>query len=286
MIRLKAYAKLNLSLDIRGKRSDGYHELDSIMQSIDLFDTVTIEKSDTLRVCFDTGGIDAQRNTAVAAAQAFFAHTGIQGGADIAVQKRIPVMSGMGGASADAAAVLIGLNRLYGTQLDADVLRMLGKGVGADVPFALIGGTARAQGFGEMLTPLYPGKHFHCVVVKPRVGVSTAEAFKRYRTSEHVSIDTVEYALLKGDLELFLRFADNALGLAALAVAPPILRAAEALRAAGAPKALMTGSGSAMFAPFETIGEAQAAAQRVRGDFAYCGAHSPVPAGVQIEEER
>lgn len=285
MIRLKAYAKLNLSLDIRGKRSDGYHELDSIMQSINLYDTITIEKADALRVKMDMPGVDERRNTAYTEAEAFFAHTGISGGADIAIQKRIPAQSGLGGASADAAAVLIGLNRLYGAGLSPDALRMLGKRVGADVPFALVGGTARAQGIGEILTPLYPKKTFHYVVIKPAQGVPTAEAFARYRASEHVSIDSVEYALLKGDLELFLRFAGNALGLAALAVAPQILRAADALMAAGAPKALMTGSGSAMFSPFETLEASQQTAQRVHGDFVYCGAHSAVAHGTEIEEE-
>jgi 4-diphosphocytidyl-2-C-methyl-D-erythritol kinase len=285
MIRLKAYAKLNLSLDVRGKRSDGYHELDTIMQSIGLFDTVAIQKANALRVRFDTDGIDARHNTACTAAEAFFAHTGIPGSADISIQKRIPPMSGMGGASADAAAVLIGLNKLYNANLNSDTLRELGKRVGADVPFALVGGTARAQGIGEALTPLYPRKLFSYVIVKPHAGASTAEVFTRYRASERISIDTVEYALLKGDAELFSRYAGNALGLAALTIAPEILRAANALMSAGAIKAFMTGSGSAMFSPFITIEEAQQAAQHILGDFAYCGVQIPTPAGVEIMEE-
>ncbi len=285
MIRLKAYAKLNLSLDVLGRHADGYHELDTIMQSIDLFDTVTIKKSDTLSVRFDTHGIDALHNTAFSAAEAFFSHTGITGGAEIAIQKRIPVKSGLGGASADAAAVLAGLNHLYGANLANEALRKLGRRVGADVPFALTGGTARAQGIGEALTPLHPKKLFSYAIVKPHAGVSTAEAFARYRASEHVSIDTVEYALLKGDIDLFLRYAGNALGLAALAIAPEMLRTANALMAAGAPKALMTGSGSAMFAPFEAFDTSRQAALRMQGDFEYCDAHIPVPAGVEILEE-
>jgi len=285
MIRLKAYAKLNLSLDIRGRRPDGYHELDTIMQSIDLFDAVLVKKADTIRAGFDAPDLDPLRNTAVSAAKEFFAFTGIPGGADISVQKRIPVQSGMGGASADAAAVLIGLNRLYEAQLDVYTLRVLAKRVGADVPFALTGGTARARGIGEALTPLHPRNAFCYLVVQPHEGVSTAEAFARYRVSEHVSIDTVEYALVKGDMDLFLRCAGNALGLAALAIAPSILRTANALRAAGAKKALMTGSGSAMFAPFKTTEEARSVAERIKGDFAYCGVHSPVSQGLEIMEE-
>ncbi len=285
MIRLKAYAKLNLSLDVRGRRSDGYHELDTIMQSISLYDIVTIQKSDSLYVRFDTTGIDPKHNTAYAAAQYFFAQTGIPSGADISIQKRIPAMSGMGGASADAAAVLTGLNALYHANLSGDTLRAIGKRVGADVPFALLGGTARAQGIGEALTPLHPKKLFSYVIIKPFAGASTAQVFARYGASEHVSIDTVEYALLKGDSDLLLAYAGNALGLAAFALAPDMLRAANALRAAGAPKALMTGSGSAMFAPFASYDEAQQAAQRIHGDFEYCGVQIPTPAGVEIMEE-
>ncbi len=285
MIRLKAYAKLNLSLDVRGLRPDGYHELDSIMQSIDLYDIVMLKKADAIRVRFDTDGIDARRNTACAAAEAFFSHTGIEGGADIDILKHIPAMSGLGGASADAAAVLLGLCRLYGEELSAGALRMLGRRVGADVPFALTGGMARARGIGDLLTPLYPTKPFHYIVLKPWQGVSTAEAFAHFGASEHVSIDTVEYALLKGEMALFLRCADNALGLPALALAPQILQAIGALRKAGAPKALMTGSGSAVFAPFETPEEARGVAERIEGDYAHCGVHSPVSTGVEFMEE-
>jgi 4-diphosphocytidyl-2-C-methyl-D-erythritol kinase len=100
MIRLKAFAKLNLSLDIRGRRPDGYHELDTIMQSIDLYDAVLIRKSDAIKVSFDAGDIDLRRNTALSAAEAFFSFTGISGGADISVQKRIPAQSGLGGSQA------------------------------------------------------------------------------------------------------------------------------------------------------------------------------------------
>ena len=115
MIVLKAYAKLNLSLDITGKRDDGYHDLDTIMQSISLFDTVTVKKAHGIHVEMDTDATDEKSNTAYAAAQAFCAHTNVPG-VHITIQKRIPPMAGLGGASADAAAVLIGLNRLYKAQ--------------------------------------------------------------------------------------------------------------------------------------------------------------------------
>jgi 4-diphosphocytidyl-2-C-methyl-D-erythritol kinase len=285
MITLKSYAKLNLSLDVTGKRGDGYHELDSIMQSISLADTVTIAQADTVSVSFDVPDIDAADNTAITAARAFFARTGIAGGASIRIQKNIPRMAGLGGASANAAAVLIGLNRVYGAGLNADALAALGVKLGADVPFALTGGAARAKGIGDVLKPLRLKAPLHTVLVKPHAGVSTAEAFRRYRASAPILVSTAEYALLKGDLPLFEQYAGNALGIAALSIAPEIMKAANALIAAGAGKALMSGSGSTMFALFTDADAAQKAAARVRGDFELCGAYSFVDKAVDILRE-
>lgn len=281
MITLNAYAKLNLSLSVTGKRNDGYHELDTIMQNISLYDTVTVKKSDCIRVYMDICDVDERDNTAYAAATVFCEYTG-KDGAEIGIQKHIPSMAGLGGSSADAAAVLIGLNQLYDTQLNQQTLIALGKRIGADVPFALFGGTARAKGIGEKLVRLHPPKPMYYVVVKPHQGVSTAEAFKKYRPSGHISIDTVEYAVLKGDVALFSGHAANALGMAALSIAPDILKAATALVSAGAKKALMTGSGSSIFAAFETQEESQLAAKNIQGDFALCSAFEPKDTGVEI----
>jgi len=283
MIKLHAYAKLNLSLDIKGKRADGYHELDSIMQSISLYDTVVIRKADTVCVAMDASGIEAQNNSALAAAQAFMEKTGIAG-AHISIEKRIPMQAGLGGASADAAAVLIGLDSLYETNLSKETLAALGKRIGADVPFALTGGTARVRGIGENISPLFPSAFMHYAVVKPYAGVPTREAYRRYKKSVPLRMGSVEYAVLKGDVDLFLRFAGNALGIPALAISPEILRAADALLAAGALRALMSGSGSCMFAPFSSWKEAQSAAERVKGNFELCMALSPCGQGVKIVE--
>jgi 4-diphosphocytidyl-2-C-methyl-D-erythritol kinase len=280
---LKAYAKLNLSLDITGKRPDGYHELDTIMQSISLYDTVTITRADSLRVTIDTGDVDEMNNTAYAAANAFFAHTGVFG-AHIAITKRIPQQSGLGGASADAAAVLIGLNRLYETHLDSDTLMRLGRSVGADVPFALFGGTARARGIGEKLERLHIPQDIAFVVITPRTGVSTAAAFARYRPGAPMRMDTVTYALQKGDIALYHQHAGNALGMSALSIAPDIMKAAAALRSAGCIPALMTGSGSSVFAVYPTKEDAITACNNVRGDYALCDVFHPVRTGIEIEE--
>ena len=281
---LNAYAKLNLSLDITGKRSDGYHELDTIMQNIALCDTVTITPAEGLRVTMDNGGIDEPDNTAYAAAKAFFKQTALHG-AHISIDKRIPQMSGLGGASADAAAVLIGLNRLFRTNLHIDVLMDIGKRVGADVPFSLFGGTARARGIGEKLERLHIKAPKAFVVITPHSGVSTAEAFAQYTPSTPIRMDTISYAVQKGDLELFHRYAGNALDMAALSIAPDMMTAVSALMTAGAKKALMTGSGSSVFAAFQTIVQANAVLEKITGDFALCGAYATTDTGVRIIEE-
>ena len=281
---IKACAKLNLSLCITGKRADGYHELDTIMQSISLYDTVVILRADDLSITMDTGDITEKENSAYTAAQAFFRLTGIRGGAHISIEKHIPAQSGLGGASTDAAAVLVGLDRLYDTHLSNDTLAALGKSVGADVPFALMGGTAWAKGIGEKLERLHAKTPGAYVVVTPHTGVPTAEAFARYKPSGTLHMDTVAYALQKGDIALYHKYAGNALGLAALSIAPDIIKAAGALMAAGAEKALMTGSGSSMFAAFETASEAEAAAAKLRGNFALCGVFLPVDTGIKIIE--
>ena len=157
MITLKAYAKLNLSLAITGVRKDGYHELDTIMQSISLFDMITIEKADGIRVIMDADDVAEDENTAYLAADTFMRLAG-GSGAKIFIHKLIPSLAGLGGASADAAAVLIGLNSIYDMRLDKEELISIANRVGADVPFALVGGTARAKGTGDKLTPLLPKK--------------------------------------------------------------------------------------------------------------------------------
>ena len=158
----------------------------------------------------------------------------------------------------------------------------MGVQIGADVPFALKGGTARARGIGEKLKPILPANQLHYVVVKPYAGVSTAEAYRRYKQSAPLHIDTVEYALAKGDFDLFIRYAGNALGIAALGIAPENLSAANALMAAGATKALMSGSGSSMFAPFANLDDAQHVAQRVKGNFQLCGVYSAREKGIEM----
>jgi len=282
MIKLLAYAKLNLALDVLGTRDDGYHELDTVMQSISLYDVVRIEKAEGLAVNMDKEMTDPEHNTAYVAASLFMQQTGT-GGADISIEKHIPSMAGLGGSSTDAAAVLVGLNELYDTKLSELALSDIGRQVGADVPFALVGGTARAGGIGEKLTQMTLSKPLYFVVVKPHRGVSTAQAFAAYKQTPPVRMESVVYAVKKGDINMFNKYSRNALGMTALSIAPQIMKAASALAQFG--KAFMSGSGSSMFVMFETAQEAEDAAQAVHGDFDLCGAYSSVDTGVSIVEE-
>ena len=225
---------------------------------------------------------DSVSNTAYVAAKIFMQQTGM-GGADISIEKHIPSMAGLGGSSADAAAVLLGLNVLYDTKLSDAALIEIGRQVGADVPFALVGGTARAGGIGEKLTQMTLRKPLHFVVLKPHQGVSTAQAFAEYQQTPPVRMESVVYAVQKGNVDMFNKYSRNALGMAALSIAPQIMKAASALAQFG--KAFMSGSGSSMFVMFETAQEAEEAAQAVHGDFDLCGAFGSEECGVRIVGE-
>ena len=156
-VTVLAPAKLNLSLDVVGTLPNGYHALDMVMQSIDLFEKLTLTRSEGLTLTLPGSFVPVNdKNTAIKAALAFFQYTGLLAGVDITIQKRVPVRAGMAGGSADAAGVLVGLNALYGAKLSMSELCAIGAAIGADVPFALMGGTCRVQGVGDFLKALPP----------------------------------------------------------------------------------------------------------------------------------
>jgi 4-diphosphocytidyl-2-C-methyl-D-erythritol kinase len=245
-ITQRAYAKLNLTLGVLYKRSDGYHALDSIMQSIDLFDTVTIERASDVLVT-STGMLLPFDNTVRRAVEKYRALTGR--GAHVRVEKRIPAEAGMGGGSADAAATLSGMQKLYG-EVDEPTLMEIGAAVGADVPFCMRGGLQRAEGIGEVLTPLN-GPKLNFVVLKPRQGVSTKKLFSMLKLPRRMP-DTAGCikALAEGDLNALSALLFNALEEPAIELVPEIKAAKQALLDAGALNACMSGSGSAVFGLF------------------------------------
>ena len=256
MIQERACAKVNLTLGVTGRRSDGYHTLDSLMVTTDLCDDVTVTRCrEVIVTC--TGMFLPYRNTLRAAAERYRALTGR--GARIHVYKRIPAEAGLGGGSADAAAVLRGMQRLYGEAEERDLYDIALR-VGADVPFCLQGGLCRAQGVGEVLTPFRLGAPLHLVLAKPAAGVSTRALFERLNLPQPLP-DTARAmaALSGGDVRALGPLLCNALQAEAEALVPEIGTLRQRLLALGALGACMTGSGSAVFGLFETP-EAAAAA--------------------------
>ena len=273
-IRETAFAKINLSLDVTGVREDGFHNVLSVMQGVALYDYVTIKivPSDGAAgsVAVGRGLPRDARNTAMKAADAFFAFAGITGcRAEIALEKHIPVGAGLAGGSADAAAVLRGLNRLFDTRLSPEFLRIIGEGVGSDVPFCIEGGTAIARGRGEILEPIADFPNCEIVIVKPTFSVSTPELFAaldRTKVQQHPDTDGLVAAISEGNLHHAARYLYNVFEDAlppSQAATVALIR--EKLLDAGALGAVMTGTGSAVFGIFEA--GAERAAETLRRDY-------------------
>ena len=267
-MRVEARAKINWTLDITGQRADGYHLMDMLMQPVTLSDTVTLEMTDD--VTLTTGGTPLipadEKNLAYRAAMALKAATGYPGGAAIHVEKRIPAGAGMGGGSADAAAVLVGLNQLWGLGLHQEALERVGLTLGADVPFCLRGGLCRVTGIGETMRALPCARDYELVVIQPCEGLSTGAVFRAYHEQARVKrpdTESAAKALAGGDMALLMRSLHNVLQPVSEAMRPPIGEAVRALEHEGAAKALMTGSGSAVFGVFADAARADAAYQRL-----------------------
>ncbi len=280
-IQLKAAAKLNFSLNIIGKRPDGYHEMDMVMQTVDLYDRVELVRDGEISVC-SGGSPDGPANLAWKAAEAFFTAAGITGGVAIRLEKRIPAQAGMAGGSADAAAVLTGLNLLYNAGLSPEALRDAGVSVGADVPYCLVGGTARVRGIGERVEPAPPLTVGELVVVKPPFGISTAEAFHRFdRATGWNSPDNAALldAMARGGLEELAPFMENVLEQSE--GNSEVERIRRALLQTGALAARMTGSGSAVFGVFREKSAAERCVVSLSGEGQIFVAR-PVSRGVEI----
>ena len=179
MIEETACAKINLTLSVGEKRSDGYHTIDSIMHSISLCDDITLERAESISLTIVEGRAPSgKENLMVKAAELFLREKGISGGVRMTLAKHIPSEAGMGGGSSDAAAVLRGLARLYGTGDGLETLAAMGASLGADVPFCVRGGACRCEGIGEVLVPLTPWPGLPLLIVRPETSVSTGEAYR------------------------------------------------------------------------------------------------------------
>ena len=288
MLKVTARAKINWSLDILGMLKSGYHRMDMLTSSVGLADELILTASDTLRLTIENGGpLSTEDNLVLRAANALRVETGTDGGADITLIKRIPQGAGMGGGSADAAAALAGLNRLWNIDAAPETLFTISQSLGADVPFFFTGGLARIGGFGEEVSPLPPLPEIPLVILQPCKPQSTGRVFTLFDTLvkvSHPDTDAAQAALLTTDFNALSKAAGNVLQQALEPLAPPITEAVAALDACGAAFAAMTGSGSAVFGAFENISEAKLAYHTLRKRWKRCWITHTSQQSITMEE--
>lgn len=292
-LKIQARAKINWTLDVVGVLPNGYHDLDMLMQSVTLCDQLTIEDAParTLTVSREGGAfVPADDNNLVMRAAAALAQeTGCTRGAQMRLRKYIPVAAGMGGGSSDAAATLVGLNRLWNLGLSMDDLERIGLTIGADVPFCIRGGLQRAQGVGEKLTQLKLGRELYLVVFQPCRGLSTKEVFTSLHEDGVMESDrpdnaAAQAALLRGDAVALGAAMGNVLEPVSRRMRPELDRAIRAIEESGACGARMTGSGSAVFGVYRHAGACRKAAQELMKNYPTCRMMKTADQGVVIEE--
>jgi len=286
-VRLRAYAKVNFALDVIGLRADGYHDIATVMQSISLSDEVEIERSaEGFEFTFEPEGAEIgppERNTAYVAWKSLQRSTGDALPASVRLRKWIPVGAGLGGGSADAAALLVGLNELFDLGLRADELREVGARVGADVPFCISGGTALGEGVGEMLTPLPGPPAQHLVLAKPHRSADTGEIYRAHDAAGTESarcVEPVVSALQSRSLRDLAASVGNDLTSVTSDLVPEVAALERELLARKALGAAMSGSGTAVYGIFDDEGVAERVASTVEAPFT--GVYEPVPHGVEI----
>ena len=266
--RLPSFAKLNLGLEVLGRRQDGYHELRTLFQTIDLHDDVVLgPRSRGIEVRCDHGQVPTdETNLATRAARALQQYGGVEKGVEITITKRIPVGGGLGGGSSNAATVLLGLDRLWRLGLGPAGLHPLARRLGADVPFFLLGGTALGLARGDEVYPLADQVRAHVVVVNPGLPVSTAAVYRRLEASltPRENSNTI-FRFISSDLEghAAWKLLSNELEEAALEEAPVLARQARRIRGVlvqeGALRAALSGSGSSFFGLFDDARRARRA---------------------------
>lgn len=268
---VNAPAKVNMSLDITGKRSDGYHLLRMVNFTCDLADQLMFEEAEDLTLFCDDANVPAgENNLILKAANLLKSKTGCTKGAAITLKKRIPMQAGLAGGSADCAAALKGLNNLWQLHLSDAELASIGLELGADVPYCLDNRPALVEGIGEVITPLDPFPDFDLVIVKPEINVATPAAFQAYDRAEnvlHPDIDGLLSAIAKDDLDETVRLAGDVFEPVVFSKYPQIKVVKDKLTKAGAAFALMSGSGSTVVGYFEDVDQAKIAADALMSDY-------------------
>lgn len=285
-VRVRVPAKINLALAVGDRRPDGFHDLRTVFHAVDLYDVVTATRSEALSVSCTVEGVPTDdTNLAWRAARAVDGEAGVA----LHIDKTIPVAGGMAGGSADAAATLVACDRLWGAGLDAEALHERATGLGSDVPFALVGGTAIGSGRGERLQPI-AAPELHWVLVPAAAAITAGAAYARLDelradgTSERADVDAVVTALADQDLTALAAALANDLQAAAVSLYPPLADTLAAVEAAGALRALVSGSGPTVVGLARDAGHAQdLAASLTAGGRPARTARGPVPGATVID---
>ena len=267
-IRREAFAKINLGLDVVRRLPNGYHEVRMIMQTVRICDVLTFRKAASgIQLVVDNEELPTDGNNLICKAAKLLLDTaGIDGGVSITLEKHIPIAAGMAGGSTDAAAALLGINELYEIGYDVDKLKELGVKIGADVPYCIQGGTALAEGIGEVLSALPTPPACHLVIAKPDINVSTKFVYENLRANElesHPDIDGMIEGLETGDLKAITDRLANVLETVTIPAYPIIDEIKQTMLDGGAEGALMSGSGPTVFGIFTELDKAKQAAKRI-----------------------
>ncbi|MDD4801362.1 MAG: 4-(cytidine 5'-diphospho)-2-C-methyl-D-erythritol kinase [Syntrophomonas sp.] len=271
-LEIEAPAKINLTLKVLGKRADGYHELESIMQQISLRDKIILERGgQAIKIKSNSHMIpEDEENLAYKAAQLLYTKFSIKEGLRIYIEKNIPIGAGLAGGSTDAAAVMIGINDLHNLGLGKNELMEIGLNIGSDVPFCIMGGIALAKGRGEVLTALNKGLQLEMLLVKPDYQLSTGAVyreFKRERVNQSPDNKAFIEAWLKYDIIGLTQHMQNDLETVSIKMCPDIKIIKNKLNALGAIKSLMSGSGPSVIGVFASYEEAREAWERIKGQY-------------------
>ena len=267
-IRREAFAKINLGLDVVRRLPNGYHEVRMIMQTVGICDVLTFRKASSgIHLTVDNEELPTDGNNLIyKAARLLLDAAGIDSGVSITLEKHIPIAAGMAGGSTDAAAALLGINELYEIGYDTDALKQLGVKIGADVPYCIQGGTALAEGIGEILSTLPTPPECHLVIAKPDIHVSTKFVYENLKANEleiHPDIDGMIEGLKKGDLKAITARLGNVLETVTIPAYPIVDTIKKAMLKSGAEGALMSGSGPTVFGIFTESDKAKLAAREI-----------------------
>lgn len=269
--KLRAYAKINLGLDVVGVLPNGYHEVRMIMQTVGIYDELSFEKTENgIVITTDAGELPTNEDNLIyKAVKLLFDKYAISEGVRIHLQKNIPIAAGMAGGSTDAAATLKGISELFELNCDEKELRELGVKIGADVPYCIMGGTALAEGIGEKLTKLSPAPDCFLLVAKPDINVSTKYVYEHLDAQEdyeHPDIDGMLDAISKGSLDGVVSTMGNVLETVTVPAYPVIDTIKARMRELGALNSMMSGSGPTVFGIFDQEAVAAKAFESLKAD--------------------